>query len=51
MNDKDVIPHALCAEMIELITSNLIKICDSESQALKIIKIGVEKALYSNKNK
>lgn len=49
MKDKEYTIE-LCAEMIEFVTKKLLDFTNSESHALKIVKIGVQKAIESNKN-
>lgn len=47
MKDKEY--SELCAEMIELVTKKLLDYNKNESQTLKIVKIGVQRAVEYNK--
>lgn len=49
MKDKDLIFQELCADIIEIITNNLLKFTQSESQSLKVIRVAIERALNSDK--
>ena len=50
MKDKDLDFQDLCADIIELVTNNLLNFTKNESQTLKVIKVAIERSLNS-KNK
>ena len=49
LKDKDTSFQELCAEMIQLITFNMLKFTHSESQSLKVIKVAIERAFNAYK--
>lgn len=46
---KDNPAIELCADIIEFVTKKLLSITESESESLKVVKIGSSRAINENK--
>lgn len=49
MSDKELYYQGLYVELVEVVTKNLLHFTRNESETLKIINVGIKRALKTNK--